>query len=56
MKNWFNDGIWKCENCSNIFKVYNLNDCEDVKGCPFCLVSGTKLIPLTADDIETIQE
>lgn len=52
MEDWYNDGIWKCEHCEHIFKVYNLGDAEDVQGCPFCLVSGVKLIPLTEEEIE----
>lgn len=30
MKDWFNDGVWKCEHCGEIFKVYALGNCADV--------------------------
>lgn len=45
MKDWFNDGVWKCEHCGEIFKVYALGNSIDVQQCPFCCVTGTKLIP-----------
>lgn len=45
MKDWFNDGVWKCEHCGEIFKVYALGNCADVQQCPYCCVTGTKLIP-----------
>lgn len=56
MKDWYNDGVWKCDHCGAIFKVNVLGNVEDVQGCPFCLVSGTKLIPCDENGNESLEE
>lgn len=56
MKNWFNDGVWKCEHCNATFKVYNLGEENDVQGCPYCLVTGVKLTPCDDEGNEEIDE
>jgi len=35
-KNFYNDGIWKCNDCEIIFKVYVKENLPEVSFCPDC--------------------
>lgn len=56
MRDWFSDGIHRCDFCETVFKVYILDEVEESEFCPVC---GSRIdveTDLTEKEIDELEQ